>query len=323
LQNADVILALGTSLGYKTTGFSLETFAPDAFIIDVDIDENEAKKPGLHIDCFMHADLTAFFDAVKSHTKKVPVDDDWLDYCDKLKNRFSPFEAAENVTKDERVSAYYFWKEYERYEPKKGISALGNNTANSAKLQVGVKSPEQRIVTNINWGTMGADLPEAIGAAVASGLPVVCLTGDGSIMMNLQELQTIRHYDLPVKIVVFSNDGYNAMRQTNKNFFNGLNIGSDSKTGISFPDFKDIANTFGFKYRSCKCNAEVDAALEWLFQTNGRSLLEVMQRLDDPVTPKVMSKMSEDGTMQSPRLQDMFPFLDEDEQKSFEIVVDS
>ena len=107
-------------------------------------------------------------------------------------------------------------------------------------LQIGVKKKDQRIVANNNCGSMGADLPESIGAAIASGKSVVCITGDGSVMMNLQELQTIRQYNLPVKLIIFSNDGYNAIRQTSKNFFGGVCIGCSKETGVSFPAFDDI-----------------------------------------------------------------------------------
>ena len=160
---------------------------------------------------------------------------------------------------------------------------------------------------------MGADLPEAIGASVASQKTVICLTGDGSIMMNLQELQTIHHYNLPVKIVIFSNDGYNAIRQTAKNFFNGKCIGCTPESGVSFPDFHSVADTFGFKYKCCNCNAEVEDSLKWLFSSEASVLLEVKQRLDDPVIPKVMTRLLDDGSYSTPAIQDMYPFLDKDD----------
>lgn len=164
---------------------------------------------------------------------------------------------------------------------------------------------------------MGADLPEAIGAAVATGKTIYCITGDGSIMMNLQELQTIRQYDLPVKIVVCSNDGYNAICQTSKNFFHGYNVGCTPETGVSFPPFSKVAETFGFEHRYCRNNAELDEALEWFFASKGRVILELMQRLDDPINPKVMSRMLPDGSFATPALQDMAPFLDRDEYNSY------
>ena len=316
VQNADVLLFLGCSLGFKMTGFAQEYFAPKARILAVDVDENEMKKPGVRVDCLIHSDLTAFFQIANRCAHKVPVDADWVRYCDHLRERFSPFEPGEGLDPKERVCSYYFWKIFDQMAAPDSIAALGNNTANSAKLQIGIRSAQQRVITNNNCGSMGEDLPFAIGAAVASGKPVVCVTGDGCIMMNLQELQTIHQYRLPVKIVVFSNDGYNAVRQTAKNFFNGVSIGCNAATGVSFPSFEKVADTFGYAYHHCACNGEVADALEWLFAAPGQAILEVDQRLDDPVTPKVMSRVLEDGTMATPALQDLYPFLDKAEYDS-------
>ena len=163
---------------------------------------------------------------------------------------------------------------------------------------------------------MGYDLPAAIGGCIASSKEVLCITGDGSIMMNLQELQTIVHYNLPVKIILFSNDGYNAIRQTCKNFFNGTFIGCNKDTGVSFPDFEKIASAYGFQYKKCSKNNDVYKSLEWVFNTKGQLLLEIEQRLDDPVTPKVTSRLKEDGTFETPVLQDMAPFIDREEYDS-------
>lgn len=316
LQNADVILSLGCPLGFKTTGFAQEEFAPKAKILMVDIDDNESRKPGVWVSKLYQSDLKNFFAVAESVDCAVPVAEEWVAYCRHLKERFSVFEGAEGVQPEERVCSYQFWKEYEKYEPEDNISILGNNTANSAKLQIGVLKEHQRIVANNNCGSMGADLPETVGAAIAVKQPITCLTGDGSVMMNLQELQTIVQYHLPVKLVIFENDGYNAIRQTAKNFFHGMEVGCSSKSGISFPSFEKIADTFGFPYRKCSTNAELGEALEWLYATEGYALLEVSQRLDDPVSPKVMSRQKPDGTFETPALQDMYPFIDKAEYDS-------
>lgn len=313
VQNADVIVVFGCSLGFKMTGFAQEYFAPNAKIIAIDIDQNEMKKPGVRVNEFYKSNLTDFIRIANTFATPIKVEKEWLDYCDHLRTRFSPFEPGENLPANERVCSYYFWKKYDDLEPQDSISILGNNTANSAKLQIGIKKAGQRIVANNNCGSMGADLPETIGAAVAAKRMVICITGDGSIMMNLQELQTIKHNRLPVKIIVFSNDGYNAIRQTSKNFFDGVCIGCTESTGVSFPPFEKVAETFAYEYHHCKCNGEVEESLRWLFATEGLALLEIDQRLDDPVIPKVMSRVLKDGTMAAPALQDMYPFLEPEE----------
>lgn len=313
LQNADVILAMGNSLGFRQTGFNLEGFAPGARIVMVDADAEESRKPGLCIEKFFHADVGAFIGKMLEEDCRVQAPEEWLAYCDRLKERFTPYEGAEDIEPKERVNSYYFWKIFRQYEERDSILALGNNTANTAKLQIGVQYAGQRVMTNYTCGSMGYDIPAAIGAAVAAKRKVYCITGDGSIMMNLQELQTIVQNDLPVNVVVFSNDGYGAIRQTSKNFFEGAYIGCTPDTGVSFPEFRKVAETFGYAYRKCASNEEVEEAVRWLTTCETRCLLEIEQRLDDPVTPKVMSRLDENGKMLTPALQDMYPFLAKEE----------
>lgn len=319
LQNADVILTMGNSLGFRQTGFNLEGFAPNARIIMADIDAEESKKPGLNIYKFIHADLRDIITKLLQADCKIPVQAEWMDYCKMLEKRFNPFEAADSIDMEERVCSYYFWKVFQKYEEADSILALGNNTANTAKLQIGVKCARQRVLTNYTCGSMGYDLPAAIGAAAASGKKIYCVTGDGSVMMNLQELQTIVQNDLPVRLVIFSNDGYGAIRQTSKNFFHGDHIGCTPDSGISFPEFVKVAETFGFAYRRCENNAQVEEAVQWLVDHKNRCLLEIDQKFDDPVTPKVMSRLDENGKMLTPALQDMFPFLEKEEYRELMI----
>lgn len=317
LQNADVILSLGNSLGFRQTGFNQEGFSPKAKIYMVDADASEAKKPGIRIEKHLHAELNHFFAVAENCQVSVKQHEEWMKYCNMLKQRFSPFEAvSEKMDMQERVCAYYFWKVFQKYEPEDSILALGNNTANTAKLQIGVQKKEQRVLTNYTCGSMGYDLPAAVGAAAASGKKVYCVTGDGSVMMNLQELQTVVQYDLPVSLVIFANEGYGAIRQTSKNFFAGAYIGCTPDTGVSFPDFKKVADTFGFEYICCHNNEEVEECIQRMMKSGKRVLLEVLQAFDDPVTPKVMSRLDESGKMLTPALQDMYPFLDEEEMKS-------
>lgn len=316
LQNADAILTLGNSLGFRQTGFNQKGFAENAKIYMVDADENEAFKPGLRIWKLLHTDLNRFFEVAAQYPAPKISREKWLEYCAKLKKHFSPFESIEHgICMSDRVSSYYFWKLFREYEPEDSILALGNNSANTAKLQIGIQKRNQRVLTNYTCGAMGYDIPAAIGAAVASGVRIYCVTGDGSIMMNLQELQTIVQYNLPVSIVIFSNEGYGAIRQTSENFFQGEYIGCTPDTGVSFPSFEKIADAFGFEYICCHNNNEVDSCLKQFMQKNHRVLLEVMQAFDDPVLPKVMSRLDENGKMQTPSLHDMYPFLDKKEIK--------
>ena len=133
-------------------------------------------------------------------------------------------------------------------------------------------------------------------------------------MMNLQELQTIRYHELPIKLVVFSNDGYGAIRQTCKNYFNGIYAGCDPDTGVGMPSFKEIANAFGFRYIECRNCGELENSIDSFVAADGRVLLQIDQKLDDQITPRIMSKLREDGTFETPAFVDLSPFVSEDVQ---------
>lgn len=318
LQNADVILVLGNSLSFKQTGFNQAAFAPNAKIIMVDTDVDESKKTGLNIEYFINADLKKFFETALSSRIIVRADKEWISYCNMLKNRFSKYEALEalgDIKPEERVPVLLFWKKFLDVCEDDAVITLGNSSCVHGVLQVGVESENQRVMVNYNCGSMGDDLPQAVGAAQALKKNIYCVTGDGSIMMNIQELQTISHYDFPVKVIVFENDGYGAIRNTCSNFFNGLYTGCDKLSGISFPDFGDVATTFDFQYCKCASVGELDEALEWLLNQKGRCILEISQKINEVKGPKLESKMLEDGTFVTPALHDMSPFLSEEELK--------
>ena len=230
-----------------------------------------------------------------------------------MKKRFSPFESISKIDGVTRVNSYYFWKVFDELAPDDAIIAMGNSRANAAKIQIGVKRPKQRAITNYLCGSMGFELPAAIGCAIALKKEILCITGDGSVMMNLQELQTIVHNQLPIKVIVFSNDGYEAIRQTCQNFFKGTYLGCTKESGISFPNFKKVFETFGFVCDECNTNGEVREKLQWFLSESGNLFLEIKQQIDNPLIPKVMSRMKEDGTFETPALHDMAPFLSKKE----------
>lgn len=317
LQNADLIVSLADSLSYRQTGFLQEAFAPHARIIMVDADENEAKKPGLHVDRLVKSDIKEFICIANAMGCTAKCNNEWIDYCNKLRNTFDPFEGMRGHTDDERVSQYRFWKAYDELSADDAVVALGNNTAICAKLQVGKRTDAQRVIANYACGSMGYDLPAAIGACVASGRETVCATGDGSIMMNIQELQTIRHNNLPVKVVVFSNDGYGTIRMTSDNFFKSLYFGCSEESGLSFPPFDKVADTFGFPFVHCRTNGEVKEKLQKFLSIEGPAFLLVDELFVDPLIPKMMSRQDEEGNMISPKLEDLYPFISDDVKDTF------
>lgn len=314
LQNSDFILVIGNSLSTKQTGFNVPAFAPNAKIAMVDIEADEMKKPDLHIELPIVAELKAFFDSFMSICfDGIEAESHWVQYCEEMKAFLKDYDDM-NPENEGRVPQKAFWKMFRDMVPADTDVALGNSSGIVGGLTYSVKN-KQRVIVNYNSGSMGDDLPEATGIAKASGKNVVCVTGDGSIMMNLQELQTITYNKLPIKVVIFSNDGYGAIRQTCKNFFDGVYTGCDEESGIAFPKFEKIAEAFDYSYLHCQNYGELHDKLEEFFASKDRVILEVEQMINDPVLPKVMSKMNPDGTFDTPTLTDLSPFLTEEEEK--------
>lgn len=311
MQNADVLVVMGCSLGFKQTTFVQDAFAPNAKIIMIDVNPDEAKKSGLNIDKFIHSDISHIFNKImKSEEIKAPLN--WIEHCNMLKNKFNLYENA-NGKPDERVSAYNFWAEYAKKEANDSLTVMGNSSSVSARLQFENIKENQLTFTNINCGSMGYDIPAAIGAAKASNRDVVLVTGDGSFMMNLQELQTIKHNNLPIKIVLFSNDGYRGIVQTCKNYFNGKNVGCTTESGLSMPNFEKISYAFDIPYLKCKTNSELSKSIDWLLNQKGACILELLQVYENPPAPVVKPKLNTDGSPQKIRLEDMYPFLDKED----------
>lgn len=312
LQNADLILALGNSMSTKQTGFNQEEFAVHARLVMVDAEPDEMKKPGLMPELAIYADAAAFLEQASRKLLPWKTNKEWMEYCDGLDSILADADVRKKQEQKDRVSSDLFWDELRQRMAEDAVIALGNSSCINAMLRKGIKEKDQRVIVNYNSGSMGDDLPEAVGIATALKKEVICVTGDGSIMMNLQELQTIVHYGLPVKVVIFSNNGYGAIRETNKSFFDGLYAGCDSESGISFPSFEKVGAAFGIPYFNCENCGMIEEGIEWLLHAEGAAVLEVQQLFNDPVLPKVTSKMREDGSFYTPPLHDMYPFISDE-----------
>ncbi len=312
IQNADVILALGCRMTYKHTGFNYKAFAPNAKKIVVDIDKNELLKNLINIDVPVHSDLHYFLDCFMDG--KITADiSNWKNYCKFLKQRYPQY--LDKFADSQNVNPYYFMDRLYNYLEDDSVTVVGNSVACVSVLQMGIRKEKQRLFGNINCGTMGYDLPAAEGAARACGKTVICITGDGSIQMNIQELQTIKHNALPIKIFVFNNHGYQAIVQSQTNFFAGHFSGCTPESGISMPDFERLAYAYEFPYVRIQKNQDIEEKLNEVFSMPGYVLCELIQDDSQNIEPKVKSKQLEDGTLFSPPIDDLFPFLTEEEYK--------
>jgi acetolactate synthase-1/2/3 large subunit len=314
VQNADLLLILGSRLNIRQVSYNWKTFAREAYKIWVDIDENELKKPTVKADMPIVASLSDLLpvladQAYAGATKEQQV---WLEWCKERQRRF-PVVLPEYWNND-RVNPYCFMKTLFDQLKEDQIVVSANGSACVVSFQTAELKPGQRLWTNSGCATMGYDLPGAIGACKASGnKPIVCLAGDGSIMMNLQELQTIAGNRLPIKIFVLNNSGYVSIFQTHRNFFGGVEVGGGPKSGVTFPDFSRLSEAFGLPFRRCARHEDMARAIADTMAVDGPAVCEIMLDENLSFAPKLGAKQWPDGRITSPPLEDLSPFLSREE----------
>lgn len=314
VQNADLLLILGSRLNIRQVSYNWKTFAREAYKIWVDVDENELKKPTVKADMPVLASLADLLPVLADHPYAGPTQEQkvWLEWCKERQRRF-PVVLPE-YWNNERVNPYCFMKTlFDQLEEGQTVVSA-NGSACVVSFQTAELKPGQRLWTNSGCAAMGYDLPGAIGACKASGdKPIVCLAGDGSIMMNLQELQTIVGNRLPIKIFILNNSGYVSIFQTQRNIFGGVEVGGGPKSGVTFPDFGRLSEAFGLPYRRCARHEEMAQAIANTLAVDGPAVCEVMLDENQPFAPKLGAKVWPDGRITSPSLEDLSPFLSREE----------
>jgi acetolactate synthase-1/2/3 large subunit len=318
VQNADLVLILGSRLNIRQVSYNWQAFAPRAFKIQVDIDPAELAKPTVKPDLAVTADLRPFLAALNRRLENwttQAVHGEWLGWCKERLARYPTVQPRQREFNG-KINPYYFIEQLFSRLDGRDIVACGNATATIVPFQVGDIKPGMRMLANSGSASMGYDLPAAIGAcfgAAARGAPgrVICLAGDGSIMMNLQELQTIAHHGLPIKIFVLNNSGYLSIKTSQTNFFGRL-AGSGPGNGVSFPDFVAVATAFGIPARRL-AGADFPQLLDAILNEPEPCLCDVILDETQGFEPRMSSRKLPDGSIVSPPLEDMFPFLDRDE----------
>ncbi len=313
LQNADCVLFLGTRNNIRQASYNWENFAKRAFKIVVDIDQAELDKPTVRPDLAVRADLAEFLPALIEKTPQIKAEN-WLNWCRKRKTKFDFAHTPEYQQTGDQINAYAFTRRLSELLPEDDRFVMANGFCCVGPFQTAVIKKGQRYLLNSGDASMGYDLPAAIGMCLAAGKKeTICFAGDGSIMMNLQELQTIKHHNLPIKIFVINNDGYLSIKMTQNNFFEGRHCGDGRNSGVSLPDFVTVAKAFGIEAFKLTDPAQVDEAISRMLHASGPILCEVIVNPNYIFSPKLSARKLEDGTMISPTLEDMFPFLDRDE----------
>jgi len=311
VQNSDLLLVLGSRLNIRQVSYNWKDFARHAFKIQVDADHAELVKPLVKCELPIQCDLKVFLAEMDRQLGALGVGmaphAAWLAWCRERVARYPSVTAAMR-TANGKINPYVFLDALMRKLGADDVVVCGNGTACVVTFQVAAIKKGLRLFCNSGSASMGYDLPAAIGAAFAHRGRVICLAGDGSSMFNLQELQTIVHHRLPIKVVILSNEGYLSMRTTQKNFFHGNYVGEGPRSGVSFPDFVKVGEAFGLP--SVRI-AELDfaGALDRFLAAQGAGLAEVVLDPEQLFEPKLAARQLPDGKIVSPSLEDMWPFL--------------
>lgn len=311
-QSADLLLVLGSRLNIRQVSYNWQSFAREAFKIWVDIDPIELQKPNVSPDLPIVADLRDLIPALRDADYAGTTDThrEWLEWSRERVARF-PAVLPEYRDHGPQVHPYVAMDELFAQLAEDDITVCGNGSACVVSFQAAHIKRGQRLWTNSGCATMGYDLPAAIGvcAATEGKQRVICIAGDGSIMMNLQELQTIAGNGLPVKVFLINNAGYVSIFQTHRNFFNGVEVGGGPKSNVTFPDFSRVAAAFGFAYHRAESHNELAGAIGAALDADGPAICEIFVDENVSFAPKLGAKSHPDGRITSPALEDLSPFL--------------
>lgn len=323
IQNADLILAVGTRISIRQVGYNWKTWARAAEVIMVDVDAGELKKPTLHVEMPVWADAKDFLAKLDAAAeKKVFSGTDWLETCRSWKKNYPAVLPRQWEENGSTANVYAFIRYLSSQLPVNSLTAVSNGACCVVGNQAYVIRKGSRMANNSAVASMGYGLPAAIGTCIGGGRhETICLEGDGSIMMNLQELQTILTNRLPIKIFLINNSGYHSIRITQTNLFNKNFVGIGPQSGdLSFPEFRKIAEAFGYRYFSARSNAEMKAVVDEVLTLDGPVFTEIFTDTQQVWEPKSSTKRLEDGTLVSPPLEDLAPFLPREELKKIMVI---
>jgi acetolactate synthase-1/2/3 large subunit len=307
-----LILVLGSRLNVRQVSYNWKEFAPHATIIWVDIDETELRKPFVVPDVPIVADLRRFVPEllVAASSRPSANDEKWVEWCREIRSRFEPRE-TDYPERPGGINPYHLLAALGEMLDSRHVVVCGNASACIVPFQVMPVSAGMRLFSNSGSASMGYDLPAALGVTVAvPDRPVVCLAGDGSLMMNLQELQTLASWHPDLLLVILDNGGYLSIRQTQQNFF-GREHGASPSSGVTFPDFARVAEAFGLKATRLEQDGDWRKQLADVVSARGPRVCIAPLDRDQEFEPRLKSRMRE-GRITTPSLDDMYPHLDDE-----------
>lgn len=318
VQNSDLLLVIGSKLNIRMIGYNFKSFARGAYKIMIDVDKEEMNKSTLTIDKKIHSDAKAFINEminqIKSNSIKFSIQN-WINKTKYWLKKYSTI--LPEYWKEKKVNPYCFIDNLSKYLNKNDVIALSNATAAICTYQA-IRFPQGlRIVNNSGCAAMGYGFPAALGACVANKKGrTICIEGDGSIQMNIQELQTVVHNKLPLKIFVYNNKGYVSIRLTQNGLFAGRLVASSEDSGVSCPDIIKVAKAYGVHTERITSHKDMDKTIKKVLSYKGPVACEIIVSPDMQFSPKSASMQLKDGTFVSRPLEDMAPFLSREELKN-------
>jgi len=311
IQNSDLVICIGCRLSVALTGFEYDKFAREAVIIVVDVDSEEHKKKTVKIDYLFESDAKLFLKDINSIKIKKNWNR-WLEKCNEWKEKWLTIQPEYN---EKEVNKYEFIKALSEQLPSDSVVVTDAGSSGYVTYQsLRIKSTKQRLITSGAQMDMGFTIPASIGVYLASkNRTVVGITGDGSFQLNIQELQTIVHNQIPVKIFVWNNNGYLSIRATQRKYFNKRYYGTDSTSGVSFPCTEEICKAYGLKFFRVENRNQLNNTIKKTLDEKNPVICEIICPTDQEIIPNVSSIKGKDGTLFSKPLEDMYPFLDRNE----------
>jgi acetolactate synthase I/II/III large subunit len=293
LNECDFVLSIGTRLYIRQLGYSYKTFAKNAYKVMVDIDINELNKPTVFPDLKVHSDLKYFLnELLKSPLSKS--NPEWGEYC---KNKFktTPRVLDRHRNKKNIVSHYAFMEKLSQHIPKNYDIVTSDGSAHVVSMQVLDLKGKQRLITNKGNAPMGHGLPCVIGASKVKNSKWVCIEGDGSLHLNVHELQTLKHYNLPVKLILFNNNGYSSIKLSQQAMFDGNKVASDPDSGVSFPNWERLVDAYDLPYYKISNHDNINSTLSKIFDIEGPVFVEVITDPEEAHEPRVVAQLDENN----------------------------
>lgn len=318
IQNADLLIILGSRMSIPCIGYNTDLFSPNSFKIMVDVDDEEAKKNSIQIDRLYNIDLNKFLFALSAHIKTEFYNsnknfNEWIEKTQLWKEKYPVFLDEYNYTQN-RVNSFYFIEKLSSFLGSESVVVTDMGTSFTCTMQSMKTNGLFRLFTSYSLCPMGFGLPAAIGAYYATNnKSIICICGDGGIQMNIQELQTIIHNKIPIKIFILNNNGYLAISLMQDNLFEEKYIGSNISSGVSSPKFHAIASAYGIKSFVANNQNELDSLMPEILASNEAVLCEIMMVENQKLIPKLQSQRDENGNFISASLENMFPYLPNEE----------